>query len=463
MELEDVIAAIATPHGEGAIGIVRAAGFGVFEVAARLVHGLSSDPADWPSHRARHLVLHDPGTEARLDDALVIAFDRERSPIGFEMVEFHCHGSPLILARVLDALIAAGARPAQPGEFTMRAFMAGRMDLAQAEAVCDLIRAKTEASQRVAMAQQTGVLSREIDAIAEDLEGLVAHVEATIDFGDEIGDLTPAEVLRRIRPVRERVEALMATARIGRPYREGVRLAIVGRPNVGKSSLLNALLGRQRAIVADVPGTTRDTIEEAANILGIPVIAVDTAGLRHTRDTIELMGIRRTEDAVASAGVVMLVIDAGEGWTDDDGDAASRMGGRAYLCVPNKIDLLDAADRASVALRLPVEAARLHKPVCVSALTREGIGDLEQAIARIVTGGEPADPETPLVSNVRHLAALVEVAAALDRVERAASSGYPPDLLAVDLRGAFSSLTAITYSETEGVIERIFSEFCIGK
>ena len=463
MNLDDVIAAVSTPHGEGAIGIVRACGYGAFGVAAKLIQGQRPDPESWAPGRARHRVLRDPRTGERLDDALVLAFDARRSAVGLDLVEFQCHGSPLILSRVLDALLAAGARPANPGEFSLRAFLCGKMDLAQAEAVCDLIRARTQSAQRLAMRQQAGGLSKEVAAIRGELEGLLAHLEASIDFGEEIGDVPPARVADEAARALSRVDALIATGRIGRPYREGVRLAIVGRPNVGKSSLLNALLRRDRAIVADTPGTTRDTIEEEANILGIPVVAVDTAGLRQTQDALELLGIRRTEEAASTADLVLVVVDASAGWGPDDAEAVRRVGGGPMLCVLNKIDLVDEARVTALMNSLPPMGGEWGAAP-VSARTRAGLDALERAIARALTGSESLDPDGVIVSNARHLEALREASAALARVVEAARASSTPDLLAVDLRAAAAALGRITGDDIlEGLLDRVFSEFCIGK
>lgn len=464
MKLDDVIAAISTPHGEGAIGIVRACGDEVFSVAARLIPGQKAERKAWPARTAFNRRLVDPRTGEILDDALVLAFHLHHSPVGLDLVEFHCHGNPIILSRVLDALIAAGARPAEPGEFSYRAFMTGRIDLAQAEGLCDLIRARTVAAQRIAARLQAGGLSEEVNAIRGLLEPLLDHLEASIDFSDEVDEVSSEDLHAKVLEAQKRVDALMATAHVGRTYRDGVHLAIVGRPNVGKSSLLNALIGRDRAIVTNVPGTTRDTIEEEANILGIPVVAIDTAGLRHTRDTIELLGMRRTEEALAHADLALLVADASEGWQPDDDEVADRLGSGKRLVVLNKIDLIDEPALQHVVGEVQQRAGDDVAVVPVSALTRSRIGDLERAIVRAVMGAETVDMEGPIVSNARHFHALASCAGALTRMLHGIRDGLPPDVLSAELYLALKALALITGESADmDLVERIFSTFCIGK
>jgi tRNA modification GTPase len=491
LRLDDTITAIATPPGEGGIGIVRVSGPAAFPIAGRLFYrgrgrggerarGREdrADTGHAPTHDSR-LTTHDsscpapntfhyghivdPHTGESVDDALLLLFRAPHSYTGEDVVEFSCHGGPVTPGRVLALVLREGARMAEPGEFTQRAFLNGRMDLAQAEAVCDQIRAKTEAAQRVALRQREGRLSRQVARLKQDLVGALAAVEVTIDFSEEVGDLDYTAIRERIAGIRAGVEALAATAERGRVYREGIRLAIVGRPNVGKSSLLNALLRENRAIVTHIPGTTRDIIEETANVKGIPLVAMDMAGLRETEDAVERIGVERAREAIETASLLLFVLDAGAGWTDEDAAIAEQTAGRRAVWTLNKTDLVSKERAEQLAASLQARAG--DAPVVpVSAATGAELPALEEAIAGAILGGRTDAGEGAVVSNVRHLRALESACDSLREAEATTAAGLPPDFISIDLRGALDALGRITgETATEEIIHRIFRDFCIGK
>ncbi|MCS6831747.1 MAG: tRNA uridine-5-carboxymethylaminomethyl(34) synthesis GTPase MnmE, partial [bacterium] len=305
----DTISAIATPPGEGGIGIVRVSGAQALEIARRLFTPL---PAQIQSHRIYAGAIVDPDTGEHLDRALLLAFRAPRSYTGEDVVEFSCHGGMVLLRRVLRLTLQHGARLAQPGEFTLRAFLNGKLDLAQAEAVADLVRARTETAHRLAMRQHEGELSCALHAIRNDVVGVLALVEAYLDFSDDIGEIDYDRLIEQIRQLITRGQNLLATARYGRLTREGAMVVIAGRPNVGKSSLMNALLGEDRAIVTNIPGTTRDVIKESIQIHGIPVQLWDTAGLRETQDLVERFGVERTHRSLQDADLILFLLSAPE-------------------------------------------------------------------------------------------------------------------------------------------------------
>lgn len=468
LHLDDTIAAVATPPGEGGIGIVRVSGPRALALADRLFHLLApksgiTPPSSLPSHTFHYGLICDPETGERLDDALLLLFRAPRSYTGEDVVEFSCHGGPVTLGRVLALALRSGVRLAQPGEFTQRAFLNGRMDLAQAEAVCDQIRAKTAAAQRLALRQREGVLSREVTRLKDDLVGALAAVEVTIDFSEEVGDLDYAEMAARLARIRAGIEALIATAERGRVYREGVRLAIVGRPNVGKSSLLNALLRENRAIVTPIAGTTRDVIEETANVRGIPLTAIDTAGLRETEDVVERIGVERAREAVRSASLLLFVLDASTGWTAEDAAIAAQITDRRAVWALNKIDAVSAEQAAR--LQEPLRWKAGEAPIVpVSAVTGAGMEALEKTIADVILGGRTDESEAVVVSNVRHLRALEMARDSLREAARTTSDHLPPDFISIDLRAALDALGQITgETATEEIVHRIFQDFCIGK
>lgn len=459
--ITDTIAAIATAPGEAGIGIVRASGPQALRCARRLFRRkvdtqLKQPPA---SHHATYGYVTRPGSDEKLDECVLTYFAAPHSYTGEDVVELACHGSNLVLAQVLNGLIAGGARPAEPGEFTRRAFLNGRLDLAEAEAVIDIIRARTDAALRIATGQLSGRLSREIAELRLSLINVLAEIEAAIDFPDDVEPPPDAEIAGRARQVRERSLRLLRTAEAGRLYREGAALVLAGRPNVGKSSLLNALLGEARAIVTEIPGTTRDVIEETLNLRGIPVRAIDTAGLRDTTDTVEALGVERTRAQLAAADLILWVVDAAEGITEEDRRIAIELLGQRVVVVANKIDQGQALQPADF---LPLLAAPVTV-IPVSALTGEGMETLEDAVAKVLLGGNIA-PESVWVSNARHQARLRTAVAALDRAIEAADVGFDQAAVSLDLKLAAEALGEITgETVTEETITQIFARFCVGK
>jgi tRNA modification GTPase len=468
-KIQDTIAAYATPIGEGGIGIVRISGRNALVMADQVFRAATGTPiAGLPTHTAHYGYTYDPLTNEPVDDGVLTIFRAPRSYTGEDSVEISCHGGIVPMRLVLGAVLEAGARLAEPGEFTKRAFLNGRLDLAQAEAVLDIIRARTDDAMRVARRQFAGVLSTRIRMLRDKLIGIMAHIEASIDFPEDVEDLGAEQIADSIRDTISHVEALLDTADRGMIYREGIVTVIVGRPNVGKSSLLNALLRESRAIVTPIPGTTRDIIEESLNIRGIPIRTIDTAGVRETEDVIERMGVDRARRASEEADLVLMVLDAGQGFTPDDQELLSEFTGRKAIIVLNKSDLLREADLESLQGRIQewMQANLPEAPpiVLTAAPSNEGIIELEETIAETILQGGISSSDGAIISNIRHRRALEEALASLGQALRTARFGMPHDFISLDLKAAIDALGSIT-GETvaEDVIDRIFSEFCIGK
>ncbi|MCS6949343.1 MAG: tRNA uridine-5-carboxymethylaminomethyl(34) synthesis GTPase MnmE [Armatimonadota bacterium] len=451
---EDTIAAIATPPGEGGVGIVRVSGTRAWEIARRLFQPL---PAPLESHRVYVGWIVAPDSGERIDRALLLTFRAPRSYTGEDVVEFSCHGGMVLLRRVLRLTLQHGARLAQPGEFTLRAFLNGRLDLAQAEAVADLVRARTESAQRLAARQHEGELSRAIHALREALIALLAQVEAHLDFSDDVGEMDYAHLQEQIRHLIARCQSLLATARYGRLTREGATVVLAGRPNVGKSSLMNALLGEERAIVTDIPGTTRDVIKESLQIEGIPVQLWDTAGLRETADIVERFGVERTHRSLQQADLILYLLSAPDGYTPEDQQLLARLPSERTLLVWNKCDLLPEGKRAQL-------LQQASPAVFVSALTGWNLSQLREAIGEKLLGSDWTTPEGAIVTSERHQLALQGAVESLQQALQSAEEALPAELVSVDLRGALDALGLITgETVTEDIVERIFSDFCIGK
>jgi tRNA modification GTPase len=453
IRLDDTIAAIATPPGEGGVAIVRVSGPAAFSIADRVFRSKAGRPSAFPSHTIHYGRLTDSASGETVDDALLLAYKSPRSYTGEDVVEFSCHGGSLTARRVLQIALANGARAAQPGEFTQRAFLNGRVDLAQAEAVCDQIRSGTEAAHRIAVQQRYGALSRVITDLRDHLVHVLASVEVVIDFADDTGDFDHEALLPELRSISAEMARLIAEGTHGRLYREGARVAIVGQPNVGKSSLLNALLREGRAIVTSIPGTTRDTVEATANIRGLPVTLIDTAGLRAPSDAAERLGIERAQAAIVAASAVIVVADATAGWSRQDEAIRTDAGAKPVLRVLNKSDLLP-----------PGAVPAIPDAILVSARTGAGVSALETALAAALIPGAPESSEGIVVSNLRHVRALEAALRSANAAESSCASHLPADLVAVDLRGALDALGEITgETVTEDVIEAIFRDFCMGK
>ncbi|MBI3912502.1 MAG: tRNA uridine-5-carboxymethylaminomethyl(34) synthesis GTPase MnmE [Armatimonadetes bacterium] len=452
----DTIAAISTPLGEGGIGIVRLSGPRALPVGLALFRRADGSALPPPAAQTAHYGrVYNPLNGETIDECVLTWFHAPHSYTAEDVVELACHGSNLVLRRVLEAALREGARLAEPGEFTQRAFLNGRLDLARAEAVIDVIRARTDVALRVATQQMEGQLSQEIRTIRETLIGLLAEIEAAIDFPDDVEPLATEGLIARAEAARAEALLLLRHAEAGRLYREGAAVVIAGRPNVGKSSLLNALLRESRAIVTEIPGTTRDVIEESLHLRGLPLRAIDTAGLRATAHPVERIGVRRTRAEVEAADLILFTVDASVGLTPEDSVLLAELAGRRMIVVGNKIDLGDRLDAAALPVGTPV--------VPLSALTGANLAALEAAIYDSLIGAETSAAEI-LVSNTRHRRQLEEAAAAIERAVEAAKAGFEQAVVAVDLKIAAEALGEITgETVTEATISQIFARFCVGK
>jgi tRNA modification GTPase len=454
--LDDTIAAISTPPGEGGIAIVRLSGPQAVAILQRLFAPARLRADQWLPPR-RLLLGHivEPTSRRPVDEVLVSFMPAPHTYTRQDVVEINSHGGIVAARRILELCLAAGARLAGPGEFTLRAFLNGRLDLTQAEAILDVVRARTDAGLRVAVGQLAGGLSRQVRALRQSLLLVQAHLVAGADFPeDEIPAVDVAGALRQARAV---LAELLREADRGIIYRQGVRVAIIGRPNVGKSSLLNALLRADRAIVTPIPGTTRDTVEETLNLQGVPVVLVDTAGLdAEPRDVIERLGIERSRAALNQADLALVVLDGSQPLTPADADVLALAGEKPALLVINKSDLPMQLDLGA----LPAGGRR----VAVSARTGAGLLDLEEAMLDMILGGQVMASDEVLVSNPRHKAALARADAAIEAAQQAYDAGVPADFLTIDLATALDALGEITgETASEELLDRIFSEFCIGK
>lgn len=452
---EDTIAAIATPPGEGGIGIVRLSGPASIDIAHSVF--VSSRGSDIRTARGR--VFHGTVCDVRgaIDEVLVHVMRAPRSYTAEDVVEINCHGGAAPLRSVLELVLERGARLATPGEFTKRAFLNGRIDLVQAEAVIDRIQARTDAALRAASSAADGVLSKTIYELRDVLVEALARVESAIDFpDDDLPELVDAALRSRLDAALARMRDLLATAEAGKLYREGASVAIVGRPNVGKSSLFNALLRDARAIVTDVPGTTRDLLEEVITISGVPVRLSDTAGLRDSSDEVEQLGIGRARAALANADIILVVVDASEPLTAEDRTIMADVSalGRPTILASNKSDIVPAAHESA-----PENSVVTCR---VSAKTGKGLKDLEEQIGRLLLGSGAVAPDTGLITRVHQRDSLRRAAEALDRVLQHYAES--PEFLSIDLREALDALGEITGETTpEDVLERIFASFCVGK
>ena len=456
--LDDTVAAISTPIGEGGIGIVRLSGSETVSILCGIfvkggIPASTERPFGMLPNRLHYGHLVDPDTGEIVDEVLASYMPAPLTYTRQDVGEINCHGGIVPLRRILEICLRQGARLAHEGEFTLRAFLNGRIDLAQAEAVLDIVRAKTEAGLRVAMGQLGGGLSQHLRAIREELIPALAHLEASIDFPED--EIPPCEVGPALREGRKRLEQLLSQANRGMIYRHGVRTAIIGRPNVGKSSLLNALLRTSRAIVTAIPGTTRDTLEETINLQGIPLVLIDTAGIVSSDDLIEQLSIQRSRQALEQADLVLMVVDGSQACMPEDEEISALIGDKVTLLVVNKIDLPQCGE----IMLLPKRPR-----ASVSALTGEGLPELEQALVDLIFGGEVASTGLPLVSNARHENALKRALQSLCDAQRAQGQNMPADFVAIDLQAAINALGEITgETASEDLLEVIFSSFCIGK
>jgi tRNA modification GTPase len=466
---EETIAAIATPPGPGGIGIIRTSGPLSFQIFQKIFLPRNKEKIqNVESHRMYYGWIMNPVSSCPVDEVLAVFMKAPHTYTRENVVEIQCHGSYLVLQEILSIIIENGARLAEPGEFTKRAFLNGRLDLTQAEAVVELIEARTDAGRSMAVGQLQGKLYDKVSAIQEKLVSMRAVIEVAIDFPEDETDILDHSAL--FRQLKEEVEkplrALIARADEGKIFREGISAVILGRPNVGKSSLLNTLLEEDRALVTEVPGTTRDTIEEYVNIKGMPVRIVDTAGIRHTSETVEELGIQRARAKVADADLVLFMLDATEPLIDEDRalykDVKENSRSQKLLLVLNKIDI--APDISPEQYSSELENAEL---VSISAKEHTGIQELKDTVFSLITGhkeGPGWDPGDTVVPNVRHKDALKKALEACARVEEGLNADVSPDLLAIDLQAALGYLGDIVgETTTEDVLDVIFERFCIGK
>lgn len=457
---QETIAAVATAVGEGGIGIIRVSGPLSIDLLQKVFRRKNGESCK--SFTPRHMyygLFSDPVTNDTIDEALFVFMPGPNSYTGEHIVEIHSHGGPIVLRRILNIVLSEGIRLANPGEFTMRAFLSGRIDLAQAEAVMDVIRAKSDAALLVATHQLGGALSSKMDAIRTQVLELIAQLEVTIDFPDEdISAHSKQRLLAAISNITNDIAILLQTAHSGKVYREGIRTVIVGRPNVGKSSLLNVLLGEERALVTELPGTTRDSIEEFLTLNGIPLKLIDTAGLRNTQDRIEEMGVERTKKFLQIAELVLLVMDSAEAFTAEDEAVISSLPDRPVIIVINKSDLSPRLDEREL-----IRCVGQRKIIRISARHNQGMKELETAISDIVMG-EAFNGETIFVSNTRHEELLRTAAEQLSVARKGISQGLPLECILIDLRCALESLGSISgHNVSEDIVTEIFSKFCLGK
>ena len=454
MNLDDTIVAIATPPGRGGIGVVRLSGPEARTIAAtmlRLKHEL--EPG-----RALFGELVEPATGERIDEVVATFFAKPHSYTAEDVVEISAHGSPVVLRHILEIAGKRGARLAEPGEFTMRAFLNGRIDLTQAEAVRDLIDSQTLYQAKVAAQQLEGALSRRLQPVKKKLVELIAVMEAGIDFAEDDVAVLPAEEIRqRINAIHQPLEQLRASFAYDRIVHEGLTLAIVGRPNVGKSSLFNRLVERERAIVTATPGTTRDLVTETVALGGIPIKLIDTAGIRRSSDEAESIGIRKSYEALSEADMVLVVLDSTQQVSADDQELLRAAQGRHAIAVANKADLAPGA---------ALDQSHLDgiRVLPTSALTGQGIGDLRKEILVQLAGHTGAEQETGFLTNVRHQRLVEEAIASLEAARQAVQRKVPHEMIMLDLYGALRPLDAITgETTTDDILNLIFSSFCIGK
>ncbi|MEI6392360.1 MAG: tRNA uridine-5-carboxymethylaminomethyl(34) synthesis GTPase MnmE [Verrucomicrobiota bacterium] len=455
--LDDTIAAIATSLGEGGLAVIRISGPQAFAVADRCFAPAGTASLK-PSAAGTHTIHYGHVVRGgqNIDEVLLAVMRAPRTFTCEDVVEITCHGGILPAKMVLDAVLESGARLAEPGEFTRRAFLNGRIDLAQAEAVADLIHSRTELALRAANEQLAGKLSQRINQLRDEMVEILAHIEAHIDFPEEdIAPDTKDQLIARLDRSVAFMDQLLRTANEGQILRRGIRAAIIGRPNAGKSSLLNQLLGHDRAIVSPIPGTTRDTIEETANIRGLPVVFIDTAGLREARDEIEAEGVRRTRQTLQQAEFILQMFDVSEPLTDSDRDYLAEFSSKKRILVLNKIDLTPQ-------LHLPSNL--MSAAMKVSCLTAEGIEPLKDAIKELVWSGEINAEMLQVMINSRHQDALNRARAATLCAVETFRENQTLELIALDLRIAVDAVGEIVgKTTTEDLLDVIFSQFCIGK
>lgn len=458
LAITGTIAAIATAviPQQGSVSIVRVSGSQAMAIAQALFYAPGKQV--WESHRILYGYIRHPQTQKLVDEALLLIMQAPRSYTREDVVEFHCHGGIMAVQEVLQLCLENGARLAQPGEFTLRAFLNGRLDLTQAESIADLVGARSPQAAQTALAGLQGKLAHPIRQLRNQCLDILAEIEARIDFEEDLPPLDDKGIISDIDHISAEITKLLATKDKGELLRTGLKVAIVGRPNVGKSSLLNAWSQSDRAIVTDLPGTTRDVVESQLVVGGIPVQVLDTAGIRETVDQVEKIGVERSRRAANAADLVLFTIDAAVGWTKEDAEIYEQVQHRPLILVINKIDLVETA---SISLKHP---ANITQIVYTAAAQNQGIDALETAILQIVETGKVQAADLDLAINQRQAAALTKAKISLEQVQVTVTEQLPLDFWTIDLRGAIQALGEITGEQiTESVLDRIFSRFCIGK
>lgn len=459
--MNDTIAAISTPLGEGAIGIVRMTGKDAIGIARKVfISKKNKEWFKWGTHRVFYGHFIEPNSGEVIDEVLMTVMYGPYTFTREDVVEFNCHGGIVPMRRILSTLLAHGATMAGPGEFTKRAFLNGRLDLAQAESIIDIIRSKTNQGLRLALNQLEGSLSNRVASLQDSLAEVMAGIEVSIDFpGEDVDGPSDEDMILQLEDIIGEIKRLRATAEKGKVYREGVATIIVGKPNVGKSSLLNALLKEKRAIVTEIPGTTRDVIEETVNIRGIPLRLMDTAGLRETEDVVEKLGVARTRELLAEADFVLTVLDAVSGVEHEDMEILKLVKEHQGLIVINKID----AAPSSTIHRKITNIIGNQQIVEISVVEARGLEKLEDKIEEVVVGGKIAADHL-VCTNIRHINAMSRASEYLESALGGLKSGVSPELVAVDVREAWECIGEITgLTVTEDIIDKIFANFCIGK
>lgn len=459
--LNDTIVAISTPLASAGIGIIRISGDEALTIISKLFKPKKSlDYGNLTSHTLHYGHIHDPEYDRTLDEVLVSFMLAPNTYTREDVVEINAHGGLVVLQSILSLVLRSGARIAEPGEFTKRAFLNGRIDLSQAEAVMDIIHSKTELALQASVNQLSGTIKNEIEKLKKHLIETIAHIEAAIDYPEyDIDALSPDQVTETMTGIKGSIQKLVDSYDNGRIIREGIKTVIVGRPNVGKSSLLNALLKEQRAIVTDIPGTTRDSLEEYMNVHGIPLKLIDTAGIRMTDDVVEKIGVDRSKSLMSEADLVLFVVDSSQPLTEEDDEIMDLIGNQKVIILMNKSDLDIQVKKEHLK-----EHLREMTIIETSATQYEGLDRLEEEIKSMFMVGHIALDNETVIHNVRHKQSLEKAVDSLAKVIDAIKMGMPEDLYAIDLHNAYEQLSEITGDVvTDDIIKQIFSQFCLGK
>jgi len=455
----DTIAAISTPMGEGAIAIVRLSGDEAIDIANRVFKGKNLKEVD--SHTIHYGHIVDPDTNQVVEEVMLTLMRGPKTFTREDVIEINCHGGLVSVNRVLQLVLTNGARLAEPGEFTKRAFLNGRIDLSQAEAVMDLIRAKTDRAMNVAIGQMEGRLSTLINQLRQELLETLAHIEVNIDYPeyDDVEEMTHHVLLKKAKHVRDEIIKLLETSNQGKILREGLSTVIIGRPNVGKSSLLNSLVHENKAIVTDIPGTTRDVIEEYVNVRGVPLRLVDTAGIRETEDIVERIGVERSREVLKKADLILLVLNYGEELTEEDERLFEAISGMETIVIVNKTDLPQKINMEKVK-----ELVKDKPVVTTSLLEEKGVDALEKAISSLFFTGTVEANDLTYVSNSRHIALLTQAKKSIEDAISGTESDLPIDMVQIDLTRTWELLGEIIGDAVhESLINQLFSQFCLGK